>query len=524
MDILIKDGLLHDGCRNEPFISDILISAGRILSIGVSVTADADMVIDAKGLVVSPGFIDSHSHSDFTILADPRAEGKILQGITTEINGNCGMSAGPLYGKAVERREADLRELGIRERWNSLGEYMRIIKEKGIAVNTAFLAGHGNIRGSVVGYEDKSASDAYMTEMRRLLRETIDDGAIGLSTGLIYPPGLYSDTEELVNLSCVLKEKELIYTSHMRSEGDSLVDAVDEVISIGKRTGIRVHISHIKTAGQQNWHKAEKVISRLDEAMRSGVRISCDRYPYTASSTDLDSILPPWVFAGGNEEELRRLGDDNDRKRIMDGLKQQCSSAGYWGKVIVSSVVTDRNRWMEGLTLEEISKKLGTDEMNALFRILIGERLRVGAVFLSMSEENLGKFLSLSYCMIGSDSSARCFDGPTKQGKPHPRTFGTFPRLFGRYVREEGLLSLSEAIYKSTSLAAETFGLRDRGKILEGMHADIVVFDPDEIIDKATFEDPYQRPEGIGYVLVNGVPAVWEGRATGSLSGEVLTA
>jgi N-acyl-D-amino-acid deacylase len=522
-DILIRGGLVYDGSMSVPRIIDVAVEGDRITYVGASGTADATLVIDAGGLAVCPGFIDAHAHSDFTIVADNRAEGKIMQGVTTEVNGNCGMSAAPLYNGVFERREEDLRELGIPERWHTLGDYFALVRKKGIAVNIAMLAGHGNIRGSVVGYDDRRPSPQEMKEMLRLLRETIEDGAIGFSTGLIYPPGIYSETEELIELAKTLGDKGLIYASHMRSEGTMLVEAVKEVIRIGREAGIKVHISHIKTAGQQNWHKAEEVISLLTGTIRSGGRVTCDRYPYTASSTDLDAVLPSWAYAGGNDEELRRLQDEGERARIVKELKEQAAVGTYWSRVIISSVSSKDKRWMEGKTISEIAVVLGVDEISTVLRVLVEERLRVGAIFLSMSEENLRKFLSLPFCMIGSDSSARCFDGPTRRGKPHPRTFGTFPRFFGKYVRDEGLIPFPEAVHRSTALAADTFGLQGRGRIAAGMYADIVVFDPGKIADSATFEDPFQRPEGIRHVLVNGKAAVTDGQYSPVLAGRTLT-
>ena len=521
-DILIKGGLLYDGGLSAPYISDVGITDGMIRFIGRSAAEDAGKMIDARGFAVCPGFIDAHSHSDFTIVADPRAEGKICQGITTEVNGNCGMSAAPLFKRALEKREDDLKELDIRDRWNTFSEYFAVLAKRGLAVNMAFLAGHGNIRGSVVGYDDKEPSHGELDGMAALLEEAIGQGAIGLSTGLIYPPGIYSGTEELIYIAGRLRSRDLIYASHMRSEGARLTQAVEEVIRIGEESGIKVHISHIKTAGERNWQKAENVFSLLKEARSRGLKITCDRYPYIASSTDLDAILPSWVFEGGNDEELRRLLDQKEKNKIAMEMREQSGSHGYWEKVIVSSVASEKNRWMEGKTIAEISSNLGKNGLETVFGILLEERLRVGAIFLSMNEENLRKFLSLPYCMIGSDSSARSFDGPTKKGKPHPRTFGTFPRFLGNYVRKEGLLSLQEAIYKATQLTAQTFGLGKRGRLQEGFCADVVVFDSGRIMDRSTYEDPFQMPEGIAYVLVNGTPAVWEGVPTGKLAGMVL--
>jgi N-acyl-D-amino-acid deacylase len=521
-DILIRGGLIYDGTLSEPRIGDVAAEGDRITYVGPADQVEASVVIDAKDLAVCPGFIDTHAHSDFTIVADNRAEGKIMQGVTTEVNGNCGMSAAPLYNGAYERRDEDLRELGITERWNTLGQYFDLIRKKGTAVNIATLAGHGNIRGSVVGYDDKSPSPEEMKLMLRLLRESIDEGAIGLSTGLIYPPGIYAQTEELIELGQELVNRDLVYASHMRSEGTMLLEAVREVIRIGREAGIRVHISHLKTAGRQNWHKAGEVIALLQETLRGGGRLTCDRYPYTASSTDLDAVLPSWTYAGGNDEELRKLQNERERVRITRELEEQAQTGNYWNGVIISSVSSKGNRWMEGKTVSDIARTLGIDEISAVFRVLIEERLRVGAIFLSMSEDNLRKFLSLPFCMIGSDSSARCFDGLTRRGKPHPRTFGTFPRFFGRYVRDEALIPFPEAFHRATQLAAETFGLKGRGRIAEGMYADIVIFDPARIADNATFEEPFQRPAGIRYVLVNGRMAVEDGQYRPVIAGKVL--
>jgi N-acyl-D-amino-acid deacylase len=521
-EIVIKDGLVYDGGLSDPHVSDICIADGRIAHVGRCGDSQAETVIDARGMAVCPGFIDTHAHSDFTIVADPRAEGKLSQGITTEVNGNCGMSAAPLYNQVYDRREEDLRQLGISERWSTLDEYFSILKRREIGINTAFLVGHGNIRGCVVGYENREPSTEEMTQMCRLLDEAVGQGAIGLSSGLIYPPGVYSGTEELVRLAARLRGADLIYTSHMRSEGNMLIEAVEETLRIGRESGTKVHVSHLKTAGEANWNKADRVISLLEDAVRSGVRATCDRYPYVASSTDLDALLPSWTYEGGNEAELSRLRNNDDRGRIIRELKEQAKLPGYWEKVMVSSVVLEKNRWMEGKTIAEISRTVGKDEIETLFDILIDEKLRVGAIFHSMTEENLKKFLSLPYCMIGSDSSARCFEGPTKQGKPHPRGFGTFPRLMGKYVREERLFSLSAAVHKATALAARTFGLSRRGMLRAGNFADIVVFDPGTIGDRATFENPFQQSSGIAYVLVNGTPAVWDGELSGKCRGRVI--
>lgn len=523
VDLVIREGLVYDGTGSKPYQADIGITDGRIIFIAKpsnQISANSKKVIEARGISVAPGFIDTHSHSDFTLLADNRAQGKLLQGITTEINGNCGLSAAPLYGAASKQREPDLEELGIKERWSSFGEYFKLLEEKGQAINFATLAGHGNIRASVIGYEDRKPDKDELQQMCGLLNDAVEEGAVGLSAGLVYPPGVYAETGELIELAKGISS--LIYTSHMRNEGNSLIEAIEEAVSIGAGSGIAVHISHLKTSGKDNWEKIDEALSKIGQAQNNGIKVTCDRYPYTAGSTDLDAILPAWTYTGGSEEELKRLKDEEIRARIKDEILLLHPAEDYWERVVVASVNIEANKWMEGRTMAFIAKKLGRKPVDMLFDLLIEERLRVGAVFHSMSEENLKRFLSLPYAMIGSDSSARCEDGPTRLGKPHPRGFGTFPRFIGRYVRDMKLVSPASAIHKMTMLAAHTFGLKERGLIKTGFMADLVLFDEEKIIDRATYDEPFLKPGGIPYVIVNGQPAVWEGVQTEILAGRVL--
>jgi N-acyl-D-amino-acid deacylase len=525
LDLLIKNGTVFDGTGAEPFEADIGVAGDKIAFIDKNSKfkiQNSKKFIDAKGLAVAPGFIDTHAHSEFALLADPRAEGKLSQGITTEINGNCGLSAAPLYGEAFEHREKDLKELGIKERWSTLEEYFRILEGRGIALNFVTLAGHGNIRASVVGYKDRKPTAFELKKMRALLQKTIDAGAIGLSTGLIYPPGIYSDTDELVSLAKSFSKDRLIYTSHMRSEGKGLIESIKEIIRIAKEADIRVHISHVKTSGKENWDKIDEAISLINSAREKGLKVTCDRYPYTASSTDLDTILPSWTYEGGAEEELRRLKSPSVLEKIKKEILHGHPDNDYWTKVSVSSVSSQKNKWMEGKTLSYISRKINKSPVDALFKILIEEKLRAGAIFSTMSEDNLRRFLSLPYATIGSDSSARSMSGITYDGKPHPRGFGSFPRFLGKYVRDEGLMNMSEAIHKITMLPAKTFGINERGVLKKGAFADIVVFDTGKIIDRATFDKPFLKSEGIHYVVVNGVPAVWKGKFTGAAAGKIL--
>ncbi len=541
VDTLIKGGLIFDGTGSEPFEADIGISGDRIAFInkkakvksqspsvtrrGEKSEVSANRVIDAKGLAVSPGFIDTHAHSEFTLLADHRAEGKISQGITTEIDGNCGLSAAPLYGEALKQREEDLMELGIVERWTTFKGYFDILG-KGIALNFVTLVGHGNLRACVAGYEDKALNNNEIKKMQVLLKEAIKEGAIGLSTGLIYPPGVYSTTEELINLlrpsSFILRPSRLIYTSHMRSEGDKLLESIEEIIRIGRKAGVRVHISHIKTSGKKNWHKIDNAISLIEEAQREDIKVTCDRYPYTAASTDLDTILPPWVYEGGIKEELKRLKSSEFQEKIKKEILYEYPEIEYWGNVNIASVSSEKNRWMEGKNIAYIAHHENSEPVDIFLKILIEEKLRVSAIFASMNEDNLKRFLSLPYVMIGTDSSARSTSGLTYKGKPHPRGFGSFPRFLGRYVRDNGLMGMNEAIYKITMLPAKTFGISKRGVLKKGAFADLVVFDYRKIIDRATFDKPFLKPEGIYYVFVNGLSAVWEGELTGINAGRIL--
>ena len=535
IDILITNGLIFDGTGSQPYEADIGVSGDRIEFINrtsecgkqnAKCGAKAGQTIDACGMAVSPGFIDTHGHSEFTLLADPSAEGKVWQGITTEINGNCGLSAAPLYGEAFVHREEDLKEYDIPERWSSLSEYLGILSSKRPALNFITLAGHGNIRASVLGYKNRKPDYKELEKMQALLRETVDQGAIGLSTGLIYPPGVYSTTEELVDLLSSLirlpDPQQYMYTSHMRSEGDMLVESVEEVIKIGRETGLKVHISHIKTSGQKNWNKIDIVLSLIEEARKNGIPLTCDRYPYTASSTDLDTVIPSWAYEGGSEAELGRLKSRDISEKIKQEILSEHREKKYWEDIRVSSVATDRNRWMEGKTIAYIAAEKNQDPVDMLFMILLEEELRVGAIFSSMSEDNLMRFLSLPYAMIGTDSSARTFSGPTARGKPHPRGFGSFPRYLGRYVRDSGLMDLNEAIHRITLLPAVTFGIRDRGILKEGAFADIVIFDHRKIIDRATYDDPFLKSEGMYYTLINGEPAIWEGQLTNRRAGRIL--
>jgi N-acyl-D-amino-acid deacylase len=522
IDFLIKGGFIIDGRGKDvvPKRADIAIEGDRITVIGRLSDIKAEKTLDIKGLYVCPGFIDVHSHSEFILLADGRAEGKISQGITTEINGNCGLSAAPLYGAALEQREKDFEELNIKERWNTLTEYFSLLNKKGIAVNFVTLVGHGNLRASVIGYSEKPLSERNKKRLTGLLRDALRSGARGLSTGLVYPPGIYSDTQEIIELAQETVKYGGIYTTHLRSEGDKLLEAVDEVIQIFNESKIHVHISHLKTSGEKNWKKIHKVLEQIEGVNKQKLNITCDRYPYIASSTDLDVILPSWAHEGGRKKELKRL--KNLQKKLTADILKTHPDPSYWEKVRISSVNLDKNKWMEGKSLSEISTYVGKSPLKCLFDLLLEEDLNVKAIFFLMNEDNLKAILRRPYTMIGSDSGARSFDGITAKGVPHPRGFGSFPRVLGRYAREEGVISLSEAIYKMTGLPAKIFQIHRRGVLAEGFFADITIFDPERINDTADFNNPFRKPEGIYHVFINGTPVMMDGKLTGALPGRIL--
>ncbi|HSW61939.1 MAG TPA: D-aminoacylase [Dissulfurispiraceae bacterium] len=522
-DLLIANGQVIDGSGLTPKQMHVGITGDVITYVGPH-EYPAHQVIDAKGLAVAPGFIDTHAHSEFTLLADGSAEGKIAQGVTTEVNGNCGLSAAPLYGEYLERREADIDEYGITERWQNFSAYFKLLEQRGIALNFTTLCGHGNVRGSVVGYTDRPATADELAIMQDMVADAVRSGARGISTGLIYPPGIYATAEEVVAVTRTavqtMKGRLAIYATHLRSEGDWLLESIDEAFDIGKKSGASVHISHLKTAGEENWHKIDAALAQIKAAFRTGMLITADCYPYIASSTDLDTVLPKCVYDGGAAEEIARLQNSDTRRRILGEL--QLHPPQVWERIQVSKVIHGHNEWMEGERFSAIAARLGKPPAEALLDVLIDEEARTRAIFFSMCEENLQRFLQLPYLMFGSDSAARSFSGVTAKGKPHPRGFGSFPRLLARYVREQNLMPLQNAIRRMTSVPAYTFGIEKRGTVRPGYFADIVVFDAYRIEDRADFRNPFQRPKGIVHVIVNGQTAMLDGELTGTRAGRIL--
>jgi len=528
-DIIIKNGHVVDGAGNPWYKADIGINEDRIARIARLDLEKATMVIDAKGLVVSPGFIDMHSHSDLLLLINPKAESKIHQGITTEVIGNCGGSAAPLNDllkTELKKTTPLLEEAKLELDWSTMKEYLGRLEGQGVALNVAPLVGHENIRTLVIGFESREPTQAELRKMKKALSQAMEDGAFGMSTGLIYPPGCYAKTDELIELSKTVAKHGGIYTSHIRGEGDELISSVKEAIQIGEKAALPVEISHHKAGGKANWGKVKRTLKIMQRARARGVDVTCDVYPYTAASFGLSAMLPPWAYEGGLPKFLERLNDPETRKKMR---KEMQTGTANWSSPLraagwdATHIARSRlHKDYEGKTIEEIVKAKKMDPFEFVFNLLIEENMSVNVVRFAMSEDDVRTVVKHSEAMIGTDASALAPYGVLGKGKPHPRAYGTFPKVLGKYVREEKLLRLEDAVRKMTSLPAQKLGLRDRGLIAEGMKADISIFHPDKVADKATYNDPHQYPEGIEYVLVNGKVVIKMGEHTGTLAGEAL--
>ncbi|MBI5750030.1 MAG: D-aminoacylase [Nitrospinae bacterium] len=529
-DLIIKNIKIYDGSGGEPFVSDVGIKGDRLEKVGsIGVGARNDKLINGEGLCLSPGFVDIHSHSDYYLLIDPLAQSKVRQGVTTEVGGNCGYSAAPIFGSPLlERKKSYKEQFGLDLNWTKLKGYNKKIKENGISLNYCQLIGHNTIRASVAGVVDREPSSDEMKKMERIVEEAMDDGAVGMSVGFAYTPSCFAKKEEVANLCKIVAKRGGIFTTHIRSEGRTLIESIEEVIDISRVSGVRLQISHLKTFGEENWGKLDKVFELIESAIDNGIDIACDRYPYTAANTGLQAVLPDWVFNGGKEKAIERLKNNKTRNDIRDELLKKYPSNGYWDSVMISQVVTDKNKETEGKSVKEAwVKGQGSgvrkgDLLDFLFDILIEENLEVDAIYFSMSEENMKRILKKDYVMVGSDSGARSIDGVLGAGLPHPRTFGTFPRVLGKYCRDEKLFDLPAAIYKMTSFPCKRIGIKDRGMIKEGCFADLVIFNPDTISNTATYESPKNYPKGIEYVIVNGIITVKNGEHTGTKAGRIL--
>jgi N-acyl-D-amino-acid deacylase len=526
MRILVKNGSIIDGAGSLRYAASLVVEDELIAAIGNVQHSDGfDQVIDAQGMIVAPGFIDTHSHSDLQVMVNPYVEAKIRQGVTTELLGQDGISMAPLpkqyvspWRKNLAGLDGDSDELG----WDyeTTDGYLRALEANGVGLNESYLVPHGNIRMEAMGLDNRKPSPEELSRMRDVTRREMDAGAFGLSTGLIYMPCAYADTAELIELCKVVAEFNGAFVVHQRSEADTILASMEEVLDIGRKSGVKVHFSHFKVCGRKNWGLIDKVVGLLDSAAAEGIRVSFDQYPYVAGSTMLGVILPPWVHDGGTDKLLERLRSRQLRQRMIQDIEQGIPGwdnfvdfAGL-DQIFVTSVKTEANQDVIGKNLLEIGEIRGKTPYDAAFDLLLAEENAVGMVDFYGTEEHVIRFLTRPEQNV-------CTDG-LLGGKPHPRVFGSFPRVLGKYAREENALTLEDAIRKMTSKPAEVFGFERRGLLKAGNFADIVIFNPNTIIDKGTFVDPVRFPEGIEHVLINGHLVLNRGCYSRKPAGKVL--
>jgi N-acyl-D-amino-acid deacylase len=528
LDLKVEGATVIDGTGVAGWRADVGIRDDTIVAVGDLSRERAGSHVRAAGKTVAPGFIDMHSHSDWALWANRRAESKIRQGVTVEVVGNCGFSPAPASTEFLE----DLREFALRVPsgmdfgWRSFGDYLRAFDGEGLGLNVIHLVGHGTLRIAAMGFARRPPAARELGLMQRLLDQAMDAGAWGLSTGLIYAPGSFATTEEIVAVASAAARRRGLYASHIRGEGATLLPAVDEAIRVGRENAMPVQISHIKASGRPNWGKVAAALSHIDAARADGIDVMADVYPYTASSTTLRTLLPDWALEGGVEAMLERLRDPDARARIRRDIEAPPNGQGVvervgWENVVISWCA--RRRDAEGKRLSEIGRARGMDPLDAAFELLLDERGRASMILFQLDEADLRRALGHPLVMIGSDGSALATYGELSEGKPHPRNYGTFPRVLGEYVREQRVLSLPQAVHRMTGLPARRLGLEDRGVIKVGAKADLVVFDSAQVVDQATYEDPHRYPLGIEHVLVNGRFVVKDGEHSGSLPGRLLT-
>lgn len=525
MRILIKHGLIVDGNKTPAYEGDILIENEKILKISQDLNEEADKVIDAKGRVICPGFIDTHSHSDLVILVNPYNEVKIRQGITTEVLGQDGISMAPLPQEHISSWRKNLAGLDgesdeIDWKYETTENYLKMMDYNEVGLNETYLVPHGNVRMEAMGLEDRPATKEEIQKMCEITERELKAGAIGLSTGLIYIPCAYSLTEEIIEMCKVVAKYDGVFVVHQRSEADTILTSMEEIIEIGKQSGVKVHFSHFKVCGKANWKYIPQVIELLEKAEKEGIRVSFDQYPYAAGSTMLGVVLPPWAHSGGTDKLIERLSDENERakmkKDIANGIEGWDNFIEFAGidQIFVTSVKTEKNKDTIGKSLLEIGKMRGKDPLDATFDLLKEEENAVGMVDFYGLEEHIIGFMK-------RDEQNVCTDG-LLAGKPHPRAYGSFPKILGRYVRELNVLTIEEAVYKMTKKAATSFSIKDRGELKEGYFADIVIFDKDTVSGCDDFINSMQYPTGIDYVIINGNCVVEEGKYNKIKAGKVL--
>jgi len=526
-DLLILNGTIYDGRGGRPFTADVAISGTRIVALGDFTRASAAIVIDAAGLAVAPGFINMLSWAPESLLIDGRSQGDIRQGVTLEVFGE-GNSFGPVNEAMKRQMRARQVDYEYEISWNTLGEYLEHLERKGVSPNVASFVGATTVRVHQLGYADRRPSEVELTAMRDLVREAMEEGALGLGSSLIYAPAFYAHTDELIALAKVVAEYDGMYISHMRSEGNRLLESLDELIRIAREAGVAAEIYHLKMSGQENWGKFDEVVATVEAARAEGLAITADMYTYPAGSTGLDAAMPPWVQEGGYADWAERLRDPILRARVIAEMKVRgddwenlLRQAGAEGALLVNFRNPELRKYI-GRTLADVAAERGTSPQETALDLVVEDGSRVGVVYFLMSEENVARGIALPWVSFGSDAGSFATEGIFLQQSTHPRAYGNFARVIGKYVRAEKVISLAEAIRKLSGLPAANLKLRERGLLQEGFYADVVVFDPATVQDHATFDNPHRYATGVQHVLVNGEMVLRDGEHTGALPGQVV--
>jgi N-acyl-D-amino-acid deacylase len=526
--VVIRGGTVYDGTGAPGVRADVGLRGDRIEAVGDLSQAAATTVVDATGLAVTPGFINMLSWSTDSLLVDGRSQGELREGVTTQIFGE-GSSMGPLTPEMKRRAIEQMGDLKYDITWTTLSEYLRELERRGVSQNVASFIGATTIREHVIGLEDRKPTPAQMNQMRALVKQEMEAGALGIGSSLIYAPAFYASTEELIELCKAAAPYRGKYISHIRSEGNRLIEAVDELIRIGREAHVPAEIYHLKAAGQSNWRKMDEVIAKIETARREGLEITADMYTYTAGATGLDASMPPWVLDGGIEAAYKRLADPEARKKIADAIRTPSNdwenlylAAGSPERVLLVEFKSEALKPLTGKTLAEAARLRREDPVDTIMNLVLEDRSRVGTVYFMMSEDNIRKQIALPWVSFGSDASSMAPEPPFTRSSTHPRAYGNFARVLARYVRDEKVLTLPDAIRKLSGLPATNLELDRRGFLRPGMFADVVVFDPATIADRATFEDPHQYAVGVRHVFVNGTQVIKDGEHTGAKPGRAL--
>jgi N-acyl-D-amino-acid deacylase len=528
LDVLILNGTVYDGRGGEGKRADVAVRGDRIAGVGDYQRASASLTIDARGLAVAPGFINMLSWATDSLIADGRSQSEIRQGVTTEIMGE-GDSMGPVNDRVREKMLREQKDIHYEIKWTTLADYLRYLETRGISCNVASFVGATTIRENVIGFENRPPTEKELEEMRALTRREMAAGALGIGSSLIYPPAFYAKTSELIELCKVAAQYQGKYISHMRSEGNHLLEAFDELLSISRAAKIPAEIYHIKAAGKANWAKFDELLAQIEAARKAGDKITADMYTYTAAGTGLDACLPPWTEEGGYPALFKRLRDPTTRTKIAAEVKTPTNdwenlylAAGSPGNILLVGFKSEKLKPLTGKTLAEIATMRKSDPIETLMTLIAEDESRIDTVYFLMAEENVRKALGKPWISFGSDEASQAPEGPFLKSHPHPRAYGNFARVLGKYARDEKLLSLGEAVRRLSSLPATNLGLDHRGLIADGMFADLVVFDPEKIADQATFAEPHQYAVGVKDVFVNGAQVLKDGEHTGATPGRAL--